>query len=218
METGRSFYKKKPRDAFDFKKYAKPILSIIIIGVIFYFLFRDNSVKLGPGVFAPDTPEQTMLETPETFQFKGYNITLLAEFRVRAKVLSKENYRHGREADLSPTDLALGWGRMSDESVLKDIKISQSGRWYMWRVKEFPIPRRELETHSSNMHIIPATPQVERELKKVRKGQIVEFNGYLVNVSADDGWSWQSSLTREDTGNHACEIVYVEHLSIVKGG
>ena len=37
-----------------------------------------------------------------------------------------------RESDLAPVDLALGWGRMSDEAILKDIQISQSGRFYFW--------------------------------------------------------------------------------------
>ncbi len=215
MEKGRSFYKKPQKD-IDYKKYLKTLLTIFIIGFAVYYFTQDTSVHLGPGVFAPDEPIQTNLESPETFSFKGFNITLLAEFHAVGKVLSKKNYHSGRESKLSPTDLALGWGRMSDESVLKDIKISQSGRWYWWKVKSFPIPRREIETHSANMHIIPATPNVERVLKKVRKGEIIKMDGYLVNVSADDGWNWRSSLSRNDTGNHACELVYVENLSIVK--
>ncbi len=215
-QKGRSFYKKKQKE-IDLKKYLKPVIIIAILSVAVYFFTRDNSVHLGPGVFAPDEPVQTDLETPETFRFKKYNITLLSQFSIEAKVLSKKDYHHGRETDLSPTDLALGWGRMSDESILKKIKISQSGRWYHWRVKEFPIPRKEIETHSANMHIIPATSVVTSILKNVKKGQIIKMDGYLVNVNGDDGWSWQSSLTRDDTGNHACEIVYVESLSIIKG-
>jgi len=215
-QKGRSFYKKKQKD-IDFKKYLKPLIIVAVIVFGVYYFTKDNSVYLGPGVFAPDEPLQTNLETPETFRFKNYNITLLAQFSIKAKVLSKENYKHGRESDLSPTDLALGWGRMSDEAVLKNIKISQSGRWYRWRVKEFPIPKREIETHSANMHIIPATGGVEDILKRVKKGQIIEIEGYLVNINGDDGWSWHSSLTRNDTGNHACEVVYVENLLIVKG-
>jgi hypothetical protein len=44
---------------------------------------------------------------------------------------------------------------MSDESVLKKIKISQSNRWDRWQVREFPITQQEIQTHSTNMHIIP---------------------------------------------------------------
>jgi hypothetical protein len=30
-----------------------------------------------------------------------------------------------------------------------------------------------------------------------------------VQVNTPDGWRWRSSLTREDTGGGACEVVYV---------
>ena len=55
-----------------------------------------------------------------------------------------------------PEDLALGWGRMSDSDVLAKIDITQSGRFYYWHVDDFPIPRREIETSSANMHMIPS--------------------------------------------------------------
>jgi hypothetical protein len=36
----------------------------------------------------------------------------------------------------------------------------------------------------------------------------------LIEAQASDGWRWRSSLTREDTGNGACELVLVKSLSI----
>ena len=89
--------------------------------------------------------------------------------------MAAEHYSLGREADLSPVDLALGWGKMSDEAILKDIKISQSNRFYYWRVDEFPIPRREIEMQSANMHMIPADAQIEKILKSIRPGQMVKL-------------------------------------------
>jgi len=131
-------------------------------------------------------------------------------------VLAKKNYHLGREADLSPTDLALGWGNMSDERILEQIKISQSGRFYFWRVDSFPIPRHEIETSSANMHLIPANESVKSTIKNIRPGDLVEMSGSLVNVTANKGdWHWSSSLTRNDTGNGACELVWVKSLRIV---
>jgi hypothetical protein len=124
-----------------------------------------------------------------------------------------ERYRFDRGADLSPVDLALGWGPMSDQAVLDRIDISQGGRFYYWHVKEiFPVPRREIEVHSANMHMIPATEEIERRLVHLRPGQVVALTGYLVDVRGPDGWRWHSSLTREDTGAGACELVWVDKL------
>jgi hypothetical protein len=49
----------------------------------------------------------------------------------------------------------------------------------------------------------------------VRTGSVVRLEGYLVEARADDGWRWRSSLTREDTGNGACELVWVERLDVL---
>jgi hypothetical protein len=189
------------------------ILSTVLL--VWQLAVRETPVELGPGVHAPDTPEQLTLDSPESFALNGYRITPLAKFRIRAKVLSREDYRFGREADLSPLDLALGWGRMSDEAVLRNITISQSGRWYRWRTDAFPIPRREIETHSANMHLIPANDRIEEALDDIDAGQVVELRGLLVRADADDGWRWVSSLTRNDTGARACELVYVEQVRAV---
>jgi hypothetical protein len=107
----------------------------------------------------------------------------------------------------------VGWGRMSDEGVLRNIDISQSGRFGFWRVKEFPIPEREIETSAANMHLIAADRNIERQISQVRRGQVVHMRGYLVRADASDGWHWISSLSREDTGAGACELFWVEVLS-----
>jgi hypothetical protein len=164
----------------------------------------------GPGELAPDDPVQTALDEPvEPIHLDDFALTARAKFELVARVLSTENYRLDPGAALVPEDFALGWGRMSDSAVLKDIDISQSGRFYYWHVRQFPIPRREIETHSANMHLIPADAGVRRELAQVRVGQVVALDGLLVDADRADGWHWRTSLTRDDTGNGACELFYV---------
>ena len=193
----------------------RPLIILPVALLALFLLLRDDGVELGPGVRAPDAPLQQAVEGLPSIERDGYRITPLAEFRIRAKVLGREGYSSDRESDLSPLDLALGWGRMSDEAVLEHIAISQSGRWYRWRAEQFPIPRREIETHSANMHLIAADGLVEEVLDDIVRGQVIELDGFLVRADADDGWRWISSLTREDTGARACELVYVKRARIV---
>ena len=190
-------------------------LLLVICGGCGLHNCSSGKVSMGPGVMVSETPRQENIDSPTNFRIDEYTITEIAKFDIKAKVLSKKNYRTGRETDLSPTDLALGWGNMSDESILEKIKISQSNRWYRWRVDSFPIPRREIEIHSANMHLIPANDSVANVIGKVRKGDIIEISGSLVNVISNDGWRWKSSQTRNDTGNGACELIWVESLQIV---
>jgi len=191
----------------------KILIGLFIILACWHWYTSEQKMILGPGIKAPNIPIQKGINTPVNEQMGQYRIKPLATFNVVAKVLAKKNYSSDRGADLSPTDVTLGWGRMSDESVLKHVNISQSGRFYFWNVKTFPIPRREIETHSANMHLIPANDKVERAIANIKEGEIIEIVGQLVSAtSGSDGWTWTSSLTRNDIGNGACELILVEKI------
>jgi hypothetical protein len=105
---------------------------------------------------------------------------------------------------------------MSDSAVLARIRFSQSNRFYYWHVDDFPIPRHEIETSSANMHLIPADASVRRQIARARVGQLLRLRGFLVDAARTDGWQWRTSMRRDDTGNGACELVYVEDISLAE--
>jgi len=171
---------------------------------------------LPPQVAAGDAPLQSPVPGDlAPIRLQAATLTPLAGFSVDARVLSREDYHTGREADLSPTDLALGWGRMRDDDVLSRLDISQSTRWYhyAWR-GDPPLPPGDIVRSSANMHMIPATRAVADALHTVRRDDRVRLDGWLVEADAPDGWRWRSSLTREDSGAGACEVVYVCALAV----
>lgn len=175
--------------------------------------WRLRTIERAPRVLAQDQPQQENYEPlPAAFEHDGYLIQPLARFSLLARVLSRSDYHLDRLSGLIPTDLALGWGPMSDSAVLRALTIEQDHRFYFWSATEFPIPRREIETHSANMHLIPADRRVRRVLRGVRPGALVQLSGQLVEVHAPGGWSIRSSMTRDDTGAGACEVVWVEML------
>lgn len=193
----------------------KIIASIVALIIAVLAFWPDGNIQYGPGVMAPTAPLQTPALRSE-FAFNGFTLEPVAAFDVEARLLSRESYWADTESELSPVDFALGWGRMSDESVLSSIDISQGGRFYRWRVEEFPIPRAEIESHSANMHLIPATAAIEDALDQLKPGQIVALRGHLVNARREDGWRWKSSTTRSDTGAGACELFFVESASAAR--
>jgi hypothetical protein len=174
--------------------------------------WRARPLMPAPGVLAPDIPTQIDLDQGTALQRGDITLMTRARFELTARVLSREDYRFDAGAKLAPVDLALGWGRMSDSSVLASIEISQGNRFYHWHVEHFPIPRREIETSSANMHMIPADNTVRSELERVRPGEVVHLEGFLVDASRPGGWRWRTSMTRDDTGDGACELVYVESI------
>ncbi|MEO8367337.1 MAG: hypothetical protein ABI538_14150 [Pseudoxanthomonas sp.] len=166
---------------------------------------------LPPTVAAGDPPLQS--DVPDSlrpFALPAATLQPLAGLSIDARVLSREDYRLGRQADLSPTDLALGWQRMREQAVLSQLQISQSSRWYSYRWQDQPpLPPQEIARSSANMHMIPANDAVADTLAGIGKDDRVRIDGWLVEATAPDGWHWRSSTTREDTGGGACEVVYV---------
>ena len=164
------------------------------------------------GVLAPGAPIQTMLAPGEVRQwnYRGAIFHPLARYTIKARILSRDSYYLDRASVISPLDLALGWDRMSDPHIYTALHVSQGGRWYQyyWSTNA-PIPPDEIIRSSANTHIILATSALGWKLFWMREGDVVSLSGYLVQVQFSDGGTWVSSLSRTDTGDHSCEIMWV---------
>lgn len=176
--------------------------------------WNGRPVAHPPGMLAPTEPVQAPTDRTDPWIFREHTLTPLARFEIRARVLGTERYRFDRAARLSPVDLALGWGPMSDSRVLDAVSIRQGNRWYFWNAERLPISPGEISSHSANMHMIPATEWVTRRLTRVKPGQMVHLEGQLVRADSADGWHWVSSLSRTDTGDGSCEVVWVERAEV----
>jgi len=145
------------------------------------------------------------------FRLGSATVLPLAGFSLQARVLSRENYSMGRASDYSPTDLALGWGPMSEPGLAQKLHVSQGGRWYRygWGGDGPPMAPDQIVRNSANMHMVPADVAVARSLERISAGDMVRVDGWLIRIDGDEGWHWQSSLSREDSGAGACELVLV---------
>ncbi|RKG38595.1 hypothetical protein [Acinetobacter rongchengensis] len=185
----------------------------LLISMLFVYGVWTHWLKPNKGI-EDHHNDQIVNEQIKTFD--QFTIENLSAFEGEFRVLSREDYSMGREAEISPVDFALGWGRMAEPQIYKQLSIRQSNRWYYWRYENTPpIDVREIETHSANMHMIPANKDIAKQLSKVQKDDLIYLKGHLVEVRAQDGWIWRSSLTREDTGNGACELFLIEDMRIM---
>jgi hypothetical protein len=165
------------------------------------------------GVLVEASPRQTEASDRAPMQLGDIVLQPLADFDIEARVLSREDYTFDAGASLAPTDLALGWGRMSDSAVIDALEISQSARFFSYRWRSVPpIPLAEIVRSATNLHAIPADATVRRALARIRVGDIVELRGRLVEANRADGWRWRSSLSREDSGAGACELMLIESI------
>ena len=116
---------------------------------------------------------------------------------------------------MSVYDFALAWGDLNKKEIDQHIKYSQSGRWYRYRFPyDSPVSGQYIANHSANVHLIHKNEEILKKLKRSRKNHYVRLEGYLVSVNFQNA-PWRSSLSRTDTGNGACEIMYVTNVKII---
>ena len=177
--------------------------------------FEHRPVHPADGQLAPGEPAQADVTDATPVRHGRWALKPRAAYEVTARILAREDYRFDAIADLVPEDLALGWGPMSDNSVLAHFDISQGVRFYTWRPRDaLPVSRETVITHSANTHVIPADQKVRSQLAALRVGQVVSLKGNLVDARRDDGAWLNTSMTRADSGAGACEVLLVESVTV----
>jgi hypothetical protein len=199
------------------RKLKHPVLKaalLIYIGWGAWNWVSNRPVHPPDGVLAADDPRQTDVAHGDKVQVGRWLLTVRADYSITARVLARERYHFDTLADLIPEDLALGWGPMSDNRILRAVDISQSNRFYYWHAPaDSPIDRNAIITHSANTHVIPANSLIERQLSRLRAGQIVTLTGELVDGVRNDGVWIKTSLVRNDTGAGSCEVLWITDVT-----
>ncbi len=200
---------------------------IVLLGAIallLTFLLKPAPIVYLPGqapLAAQDSPIQNRLHgsaaDPMVFDSGGTSWTLTprATYQISARVLGNKTYSDW-QSPFVPRDLALAWGEMSDPAVDEWIKWRQSGRWYYYNWPgDSPYKGSTIRNQSANVHIIPATENLDRALQGLEKNDVIYMEGQLVDLSTTILGAerfTKTSLSRTDSGGGACEILYVEKL------
>ncbi len=192
---------------------------LVIVGAIlavWWFFNRNGPVEPPPsGVRIHETPLQ-FPDAATPWPAKDWEIAPLARYSIKARVLSKHRYRFDFTAPIAPWDLALGWGPMSDSGVLEFVAVSQGGRWFDYYYKPgIPVSAADVAVSSANVHCLPASEFVMGDLDRLRVNQFVQLQGWLIEARRENAPPWRSSLVRNDTGDGACEILWVTSVVVL---
>jgi hypothetical protein len=201
------------------------VLVIIALSTIAAMVFMSEPISVEKEETSLDPfqePIQEDIAEVRTFTLSKGSLELLvfprAKYEITAKVVSKKRYYDGWASKIAPYDFALAWGRLIETEISKFIIYSQIRRFYFFTCKwNCPVTQDYIADHSSNNHLIPANSNIFNALKKIKEGNIIQLWGFLVNVRGmcqERDVNWTSSTTREDTGNGACELMYVEKVRL----
>jgi hypothetical protein len=173
-------------------------------------------------------PLQTKENIPQPFKViknkLTYVVTPLFNYELYGLVVSQHrsdsliDLSHRRWQDyLNIKDLCVIWGKNISSGVYRRMKFWNRDFTCMC---EFPDPetaRLFSGNHLSNNHILCADKKLSRRILAVRPGDQVYFKGFLVEYRQPANEFFRGTSTvRDDTGNGACETVFVTDFAILQ--
>ena len=115
---------------------------------------------------------------------------------------------------LNVADLCVVWGENARNGDLDLFEFWNGQFTCFFRTRDDGAWRRFRLDQMSNNHLITADPLLRDAIDDVQVGDQIHLEGYLASYANGDGFARGTSTTRTDTGNGACETIYVTRFEV----
>jgi hypothetical protein len=118
---------------------------------------------------------------------------------------------------LNVRDLCVIWGENVARGVYQEMEF-RNDSWTCWAYWPDAQTGSRFSMHQlSNNHLLVDDEEVKRRLMLARPGDQVRFKGLLSHyANPANGFRRGTSTVRTDTGNGACETIYLQEFRIIK--
>jgi hypothetical protein len=130
------------------------------------------------------------------------------------------DYAHKEWGDhVNIMDLCVVWGDSVRSGAYRDVSFSNNQWECHWSYSSERAQKQFRNEQVSNNHIVTDDPGVSKAMRNIKVGDQIRIRGYLVDYTTfKDGrpaGTRVSSETRTDTGNGACEVLYIDGFDSV---
>jgi hypothetical protein len=208
------------------------IALVLLVAAALYLSFRDvvlpDATLVDASIKDSEPVQESTDRAPFTATIGGYTYTLTpkASYDISGLVVSQHrgdallNLFH--EADPGNVkDVCVVWGEVITNGSYRKVRFRSEEFTCYYHWSGVITPPFDPEKMSNN-HLIPAAPSVAAQIDTIHVGDQIRMRGLLVDYRVTkDGqevFRRRTSLTRKDTGNGACEILYTTDLSVVAPG
>lgn len=182
-----------------------------------------DGMALDPAIAEP--PRQVKVERDPfmvTAHDNQYRVRPLYDYEFTGLVVSFNRFEpgigaHARWNDyINVADVCIVWG-----SNASDVDLNKMDFWNGEFTCKFGTGDRETWERFdpdmlSNNHLVTEDPRLQAVLDDLRVGDQIHVRGWLSEYGQPDGPMRGTSTTRTDSGNGACETIYLEDVRIIK--
>lgn len=207
-------------------KLNRILLAVSFVVLLVSFWNRNElpgNIDPVPGLRAEPVQTATARE-PFQVEFNGASYTVAPEYAydITGMIVSYRHHdgnsrMHSRANDhLNMLDVCVIWGdnpandRLDKISFWNgiftcNVKTRDQQAWDAFDMNKL-----------SNNHLISDDDFIRTQVRKIRVGDQIRIKGYLSSYTSESSSTRGTSTTRTDTGDGACETIYVEQFKIVK--
>ncbi len=211
----------------------------IIIIVLAVYLYKNGSfaniapaisnVKYVTNLNNLSKPQQSPAAGNVKREIDGVkiNIKYVAKYTIRGRVVhTMGHFANDVSGKLMPKDVGISWGFLASEENKDKLTWFLGGDRILacntsntvWLAEHGGFDKVGL--YFSNNHLIYSDNRTKSLINKIRVNDFIEIQGYLVDVVFDYGIgrnsTMKTSTVRNDTGQGACETIYVTNVSWLK--
>ena len=171
-----------------------------------------------------DEPVQTATsKSPFDATYNGveYKVEPEFEYDLRGAIVSFRHHDDSRihllaNDHLNMLDVCVIWGSNTSNPLIHKISFWNGIFTCNVNTKDHDAWKAFDMTKLSNNHLISDDEYVRDQVRDVQVGDQIRVRGYLASYSSEKGGKRGTSTTRLDTGNGACETLFVERFDIVE--
>jgi hypothetical protein len=173
-----------------------------------------------------DPVQRPTLRTPFTVETadQRYRVKPVFEYELEGVIVSYHDaddfsdiWHHDKWQDfLNVRDLCVIWGDNVANGVYQAMQFDNDS-WTCWAyLPDAETADRFNKTQLSNNHLLVDDEMIKRELMSAQTGDHIRISGQLASYeNPSNGFLRGTSTRRDDTGNGACETLFVENFQIL---
>ena len=202
------------------------VIAMSFVGLLVSFWNRNDLPRDIDYVAAVlNEPSQTATSKPPfdaSYNGVDYRVEPQYEYDLSGMIVSfrhhdGESRMHRRANDhLNMLDVCVIWGDNTRNPHLSkisfwngiftcNVKTKDQAAWEAFDMYQL-----------SNNHLISDDEFVRDQVRDIKVGDQIRVRGYLASYSSENGGTRGTSTTRLDTGDGACETIYVERFRIIE--
>ena len=212
----------------DRMQWTKPVL--IVSALVAVVAFWNRNALPGTIAFVPEIDRAPDQRATDRYPFQAnwdgddYQIEPEYAYELTGLVVSYrqhdgESRMHRLSSDhLNVADLCVVWGSSARNPRLNQIKFWNGIFTCNFSTRDQAAWDAFDLTEVSNNHLISDDPVIRKAIERVKIGDQIRLRGSLAAYISPNGSKRGTSTTRTDTGNGACETIYVDDFEIVAAG